>query len=616
MDYEYDWRFTPPGAPPGRAHAEPARRRRASSTRRWSWTPADHHRQPGAPRWPVSADDRASVAAAIYWQAARLWWNGCRSIPTRPAECRRVRGSSTTVAATRPPRATPLGIFPSVPVGGPQPIDRCGAPSSAAPAWRSGAGVPRPQRRRRVKTWCRRRDERGTWSAIRGFGIAGQGMSARRGRGWAARTWAAGGLVLMAAAGPALALDQTLVAAGSTWRYRDGGQSPGAGWTLPATTTAAGRAARRSSATATATRRPSSATAATPPPRRSRPTSGRTFTVAGAGAFQRLDLRLLRDDGAVVYLNGVELRRDNLPAGAIDAATLAARGHRRRRRVAFVASHRRRGAAARGRERAGGGGAPVERPPAPTSASISSSSPPTAGAVTRGPYLQRGTPTSMVVRWRTDLADRQPRALRRRGRRADARRRRRRRSTTEHVVRSAHLAPDTRYFYAVGTSGGALAGGDATTLPHAAARRAPRRRRASGWSAMPAPARPARRARARRLPRLRRRRSARPVADARRQRLHRRHRRRVPDAASSTSIQPLLRTSVLWPTLGNHDGQSAPTRRRRAVPTTTSSRCRPPAQAGGVASGHRGLLLVRLRPHPLHLPRFVRDQPRARRRRC
>ena len=36
-----------------------------------------------------------------------------------------------------------------------------------------------------------------------------------------------------------------------------------------------------------------------------------------------------------------------------------------------------------------------------------------ASTLTRGPYLQLGTPTGIVVRWRTDLADRQPRALRR-----------------------------------------------------------------------------------------------------------------------------------------------------------------------------------------------------------
>jgi hypothetical protein len=35
-------------------------------------------------------------------------------------------------------------------------------------------------------------------------------------------------------------------------------------------------------------------------------------------------LSLLADDGAVVYLNGVEVVRDNMPAGTITNATLAA----------------------------------------------------------------------------------------------------------------------------------------------------------------------------------------------------------------------------------------------------------------------------------------------------
>ncbi|HVE65562.1 MAG TPA: post-COAP-1 domain-containing protein [Thermoanaerobaculia bacterium] len=84
----------------------------------------------------------------------------------------------------------------------------------------------------------------------------------------------------------------------------------------------------------------------------------------------------------------------------------------------------------------------------------------TAPFVTRGPYLQRGSPTSVVVRWRTDaptdsvvrfgpapdsltssVSDSAP--------------------TTEHVVTIAELSPGSRYYYSVGSSAGALAG-DAT----------------------------------------------------------------------------------------------------------------------------------------------------------
>ena len=47
------------------------------------------------------------------------------------------------------------------------------------------------------------------------------------------------------------------------------------------------------------------------------------FTVTHPELYGRLTLELLRDDGAVVYLNGVEIYRSNMPAGAIDYRTLA-----------------------------------------------------------------------------------------------------------------------------------------------------------------------------------------------------------------------------------------------------------------------------------------------------
>jgi len=47
------------------------------------------------------------------------------------------------------------------------------------------------------------------------------------------------------------------------------------------------------------------------------------FTLADTSAIHVLTLRVLRDDGAVVYLNGTEVFRSNLPTGAIAQATLA-----------------------------------------------------------------------------------------------------------------------------------------------------------------------------------------------------------------------------------------------------------------------------------------------------
>lgn len=51
-----------------------------------------------------------------------------------------------------------------------------------------------------------------------------------------------------------------------------------------------------------------------------------------------LVLGLRRDDGAVVYLNGVEIRRDNLPAGPIDASTRALTSMSGSDETAFVES--------------------------------------------------------------------------------------------------------------------------------------------------------------------------------------------------------------------------------------------------------------------------------------
>ncbi len=47
------------------------------------------------------------------------------------------------------------------------------------------------------------------------------------------------------------------------------------------------------------------------------------FSLNNPADFTGLNLELLRDDGAIVYLNGGELGRDNMPAGAVDASTLA-----------------------------------------------------------------------------------------------------------------------------------------------------------------------------------------------------------------------------------------------------------------------------------------------------
>jgi hypothetical protein len=49
----------------------------------------------------------------------------------------------------------------------------------------------------------------------------------------------------------------------------------------------------------------------------------RAFTVAGASGYSGLRITLRRDDGAVVYVNGTEAARSNMPAGTIGYTTPA-----------------------------------------------------------------------------------------------------------------------------------------------------------------------------------------------------------------------------------------------------------------------------------------------------
>ncbi len=89
-------------------------------------------------------------------------------------------------------------------------------------------------------------------------------------------------------------------------------------------------------------------------------------------------------------------------------------------------------------------------------------------ALIRGPYLQLGTPTTMIVRWRTDVAEdsrvRWGTAVGSLTSMEDDAT-----VTTEHEVTITGLTPDTTYFYEVGSTTTALAGDDVdhffTTAP-------------------------------------------------------------------------------------------------------------------------------------------------------
>jgi hypothetical protein len=114
----------------------------------------------------------------------------------------------------------------------------------------------------------------------------------------------------------------TLVAASSTWRYLDDGSDAGTAWgglDFDDSTWKAGPAqlGYGDGDEATVVNFGSSTSKFITTYFR------RAFAVADAGAVTGLTLRLLRDDGAVVSLNGVEVFRSNMPDGPVTRDTLA-----------------------------------------------------------------------------------------------------------------------------------------------------------------------------------------------------------------------------------------------------------------------------------------------------
>jgi hypothetical protein len=123
---------------------------------------------------------------------------------------------------------------------------------------------------------------------------------------------------------PAPGTPVTLINSGSVWKYLDNGTDQGTAWQSPIFDDAAWA----SGAAPLGYGDPMATTINSGPANNVFVTSyfRRTFTLADASAITSLTVRLRRDDGAVVYLNGAEIARSNMPAGAVNYLTLASTG--------------------------------------------------------------------------------------------------------------------------------------------------------------------------------------------------------------------------------------------------------------------------------------------------
>ncbi len=252
----------------------------------------------------------------------------------------------------------------------------------------------------------------------------------------------------------------TLVSTGSVWKYLDNGSDQGAAWKelgFNDSAWATGRAQLGYGDGDEATivsYGPNSANKYITTYFR------RSWEVADPTKHRSLVLRLLRDDGAVVYLKGREVFHSNMPPSSVsyaDLAQISLGGVEQPTFVSlvvdgstFVSSTN---LLAVEIHQAAANSSDISFDFALQS-TLNYQDP----ALVRGPYIQTGTPNSVIIRWRTDAdCDSRVRFGTNQGSldgeaNDDA-------LVTDHIVTVDGLQPDTQYFYTVGTSTNTLADG-------------------------------------------------------------------------------------------------------------------------------------------------------------
>ena len=129
----------------------------------------------------------------------------------------------------------------------------------------------------------------------------------------------------------------------------------------------------------------------------------KSFSITNAASYLSLTLNIVRDDGAVVYLNGTEIYRANMPTGTIAYNTFASAAISGTDESAWYTANVNPSLLVNGTNTIAVEMHQVNL----TSSDISfdfrllASRVPT---VTRGPYLQTITPTSIVICWQTSTA--------------------------------------------------------------------------------------------------------------------------------------------------------------------------------------------------------------------
>jgi hypothetical protein len=116
---------------------------------------------------------------------------------------------------------------------------------------------------------------------------------------------------------------QILISAGSVWRYNDSGTNLGTAWRGVSYNDAAWASGPAQLGYGDGDEATVISYGSNPNNRRITYYFRRSFTVSNPAALASLALRFVRDDGCVIYLNGVEVTRSNMPTGSISYTTRA-----------------------------------------------------------------------------------------------------------------------------------------------------------------------------------------------------------------------------------------------------------------------------------------------------
>ncbi len=199
----------------------------------------------------------------------------------------------------------------------------------------------------------------------------------------------------------------------------------------------------------------------------------KTFTVTGLVNYNSFTLSVVRDDGVVVYINGIEVARDNMPGGTPSHNTFASAaigGAGETTPVSFTLSPC---AFAEGTNTIA-----VEIHQSDLTSSDISFNLELTGNVgggtptlTRGPYLQKGAETEITFRWRTSSACYGRAEVGPSNGNYTTASTDETCPTTEHIITVTGLTADTKYFYRISSTAGTIFEGDAnnflTTVPPA-----------------------------------------------------------------------------------------------------------------------------------------------------